>query len=379
MKSLPSSMSVAAVILVCLTPLSSTNAEPITGARAKDLCARGDVGPLTPYGETAEETANKHVVFEWNCGTMVARDTKAAFARYVSPKWCDYGHLLNQMKKRCGSYDEAVAMFSRMAAKPLTDAEIIEFPTMASVNGPMVTMYGAGVDVFEVRGGKIVAHYDASPMKAIAFKDKSPERLPPWVPGSTRTADSQVAAAPAGPQGGGPMMGKSYRVNVHLQASSNLHKDWPGAASTRHYGMGYIEPFGAAEYYCGKDFPEEKNYPLDDGSKALFQKLTGRADALFCVYRTSEGSFYVYDSVTGQRTEAADGSQNDMINLVVAGTGAYKGATGLWTGLTEGRLSPPRAGGAGPNGPGAAMAGQGTGSPVLLKIMEGYVKLPLAR
>jgi hypothetical protein len=79
-----------------------------------------------------------------------------------------------------------------------------------------------------------------------------------------------------------------------------------------------------------------------------------------------------------------------MLNVVVDGTGPYKGATGIWLGLTEGRGSPPRGGGppgaaggppgaAGPNGPGAALAGQGTGAPVLLKIMEGYVKLPLAK
>jgi hypothetical protein len=115
-----------------------------------------------------------------------------AFEKYVAKDWCDYGHLINQMKKLCGSFNEAIAFFSRFTGKPLADTEMIEFPLMSSVNGPMVTMYGTGVDVFEVRHGKIVAHYDASPMKGITLKDKLPEHLPPWVPGSSRGTGTPV-------------------------------------------------------------------------------------------------------------------------------------------------------------------------------------------
>ena len=42
---------------------------------------------------------------------------------------------------------------------------------MASVDGEMVTMYGAGVDVFRVVNGKITNHWDASPGKSVVIKE----------------------------------------------------------------------------------------------------------------------------------------------------------------------------------------------------------------
>lgn len=177
---------VAALCFAAAGAATSAHADMITGKVAREICAKADVGPETPYGETREEAANKRVVFDWNCMTMVERKPKEAFERYVSKDWCDHGHLINKLQKPCGSVQETLVMFNRLGGgKPLGDDDQLEFPLMSSVNGAMVTMYGAGVDIFEVRNGKIVAHYDASPPRAIALKAHDPT-FPDWVKGGMK-------------------------------------------------------------------------------------------------------------------------------------------------------------------------------------------------
>lgn len=170
--------------LACIAG-SAAHAAVITGKQAKELCAKVDVGPTTPYGEFPQEAAAKKIVFQWNCMTMVDRKVKEAFEKYVDKQWCDHGHLVTKGQNRCGTYDEAIAFFSRMAATPLKDTDTLEFPTMGSVNGEMVTMYGAGVDIFRVVNGKVTDHWDASPAKAISFKDK-PAGMAEWVMGGMK-------------------------------------------------------------------------------------------------------------------------------------------------------------------------------------------------
>lgn len=174
-------------------------------------------------------------------------------------------------------------------------------------------------------------------------------------------------AGPPGPPDRGPMPAPSkiYAVKLELEASANLYQKWPSGGLTWHHGTGFIEPFGAGEYYCGENFPEAKQHPLSDWLKGMMLQFTGRADALFCIYTVKDGSFYVYDSVAGEREHLDDGSRNQMINVVVGGTGAYEGATGIWLGLTEGRGEPKEV------VPGRRLPA------VLLKVMDGYVKLPL--
>lgn len=147
-------------------------AEQITGERAKEICAAGDTGPVTSYGEFPEETAAKRIVFEWNCAMMVERNVEAAFERYVAEDWCDHAHMVTRGENRCGTYEETMALFARMNSEPLEDDEIIEFPTQYMVNGDHVTVYGAGVDIFRVVNGKLTDHWDASPTRAISFEDK---------------------------------------------------------------------------------------------------------------------------------------------------------------------------------------------------------------
>ena len=178
-------------------------------------------------------------------------------------------------------------------------------------------------------------------------------------------------ALPGGPGGPMPPPAKTYEVQVQLFAGASVYKAHP-TGSTMHHGVGFIAPFGYAEYYCGHNFAEEKDFPLTPWEAGLFNTLTGRADALFCLYSTKDGTFYVRDSVAGTVYQDKDdaglgASRNMMINLVVGGTGPYAGATGLWTGYTEGRgvMSSPVPGSHLPQ--------------VLMKVMNGYVKIPIAR
>ncbi|MFT3905666.1 MAG: hypothetical protein QM718_05120 [Steroidobacteraceae bacterium] len=138
------------------------------------MCQAGDVGPVTPYGELPGEVAAKKVVFAYNCLALVDGKVREAFEKYVSRDFCGHGHLLTKGVKSCGSYDESLANFERMA-KQFSQGDTLELPTMASVNGEMVTMYGAGVDIFRVVDGKITDHWDASPPAQALIKAHSPE------------------------------------------------------------------------------------------------------------------------------------------------------------------------------------------------------------
>ncbi len=184
-------------------------------------------------------------------------------------------------------------------------------------------------------------------------------------------AHAQGAIGPNGPGGpppGGkmPPMAKTVEIQLQIEASANLKQNYPGSTAdtiTWHHGIGFLAPLGEVEYYCGKNFPEEKDFPLNDWQKGFFNQYTGRDDALFCTYTVIGGdTFYVRDSVSGTVVNYPDGGgRNMMINLVVGGTGKYKDATGVWTGFTEGVGRP----------------AQGDRAPkVLLKVMTGYVKLP---
>ncbi|MFT3905675.1 MAG: hypothetical protein QM718_05165 [Steroidobacteraceae bacterium] len=122
-------------------------------------------GPTTPYGETPQEMANKRVVFEWNHMAMIEGKRKEAFERYVSHDFCDHSHMANRAQKECSSWDE----LANRASKPAQLGDVIEIPVMATVNGEMVTMYGAGVDIFRVKDGKITDHWDATAPTAITL------------------------------------------------------------------------------------------------------------------------------------------------------------------------------------------------------------------
>jgi hypothetical protein len=85
----------------------------------------------------------------------------------------DHGHLVTHGKRDGGSWAEAQLGFKDFAARAKPGAQV-EVPTLATVDGEMVTMCGAGVDIFRVRHGKITDHWDASPPAAVSVKAHPP-------------------------------------------------------------------------------------------------------------------------------------------------------------------------------------------------------------
>ncbi|MGC3981458.1 MAG: hypothetical protein QM808_09380 [Steroidobacteraceae bacterium] len=124
---------------------------------------KGVRGGTSPFGETAAETANKKVVFDWNYTNAVERNPQKSFETYVSKDYCNHGHMSTSGQRDCANYQETYDKWVKNYSTQIKPGERIEIPDMAAVNGEMVTMYGAGVDIFQVKNGKVTAHWDASP------------------------------------------------------------------------------------------------------------------------------------------------------------------------------------------------------------------------
>jgi predicted SnoaL-like aldol condensation-catalyzing enzyme len=173
--------------------LSGTSlADEIPISQARTMCSTGDVGPRTVYGETRDEAAAKKLVFDWACMALVDGKVKEAFAKYVSKRWCDHSHMVTAGLKACADYAETEAAFEHMSKMLVKDGKI-EFPTSATVNGEMVTQWGAGADIFRVHDGKMTDHWDASPPVGItmtAHEKAFSERM-------QKQIDTGVRAGPA--------------------------------------------------------------------------------------------------------------------------------------------------------------------------------------
>jgi len=187
------SASLALALLIGAVHAEKVDPTKITGV---------DVGPVTPYGETAAEASNKRIAFEWVHMAMIERQPQQAFEKYVSKDYCNHAHLSTYGQRDCANYDDTVAKWVRMFARPLKPGELIEYPTMATVDGEMVTMYGEGVDIFRVHNGKITDHWDASPPAAAnipahnpAFVDFMGKRVRGEVSGEPPLGDAGSAAA----------------------------------------------------------------------------------------------------------------------------------------------------------------------------------------
>jgi predicted SnoaL-like aldol condensation-catalyzing enzyme len=160
----------ALLAAISIAVLNTASAEMLDPATLR----KGEVGPLTPYGETAKEAAAKKIMYEWLYTNAVERNPQQAFATYVSKDYCNHGHLSTRGQKDCSDYQETVTRWVNNYGKPLQPGQKIEWPTLASVNGEMVTMYGEGVDIFRVKDGKITDHWDASPPAAAHIKAHAP-------------------------------------------------------------------------------------------------------------------------------------------------------------------------------------------------------------
>lgn len=149
-------------LAVSVAMVGMATADEIPIEKAKAMCASGDVGPRTVYGETKEEATAKKIAFQWACMVLVDGKVKEGFEKYVSKDFCDHSHMANAGLKPCASYEETLKLFNGMASMLKKNGKI-EFPVVATVNGELVTQYGVGADIFRVHDGKLTDHWDASP------------------------------------------------------------------------------------------------------------------------------------------------------------------------------------------------------------------------
>ena len=146
----------------------------VYNARAETPVPVLDIGPPSAFGESAAETAEKRVVFEYTALMMAGRQQQA-FETYVSPDFRDHSHLIKAVCK-CANpgYTEALAFLSRKAVPGKGPPPSPGLPKEADVDEDIVTMYYPGVDIFRVKDGKITDHWDASPPAAISLPAEKP-------------------------------------------------------------------------------------------------------------------------------------------------------------------------------------------------------------
>ncbi len=157
-------------------------------------------------------------------------------------------------------------------------------------------------------------------------------------------------------------------INIEMEAGNKVWKPWT-SGTTMIAGMGWVEPFGRAEYYY--QFPPD---PFDEDTDALkpdFIDDSSWGDFFhaknLCIYELDGGSIYSYGGIAGNLVpDSADGKIDFIIEVIVGGDGDYAGATGMMLGYTSSRGA-------------ASIPSDGSKSgPVplpnsLIKIMEGYV------
>lgn len=164
---------------------------------------------------------------------------------------------------------------------------------------------------------------------------------------------------------------KCYEVHMKYQAGYAQTEAWT-SGKTQHGGVGWFHPFGPSRYYCGTEFAEAKDYPLEQYFSEYWQKTYDTS--LFCVYHLEDGDIYAWDGIFAVRGKTGDmevpldteGEHRDiLVNVIVGGSGAYTGAYGLMMGTAEG------AGNVG-------IAANGSLLPeALIKDLRGYIKIPV--
>jgi hypothetical protein len=160
---------------------------------------------------------------------------------------------------------------------------------------------------------------------------------------------------------------KTIPIRMEMEAGAAQYREWPGGERTIHAGIGWLHPFGRGEYVAGMGYPEAKDYPMPSYFNEEWMNIYGTR--LFCIYMLKDGNIYAYDGVVGNLEpydeEVDDGKMDYLINVIVGGTGAYEGATGMLLGRTPGK---------GKN----TKISDGISLPVsILKLMDGYIKIPL--
>jgi hypothetical protein len=158
---------------------------------------------------------------------------------------------------------------------------------------------------------------------------------------------------------------RTVPVTLSMEAGSGEFVARPEGGEVHHAGIGYLEPYGPASYSCGLNYPEAKLYPFPDYFTSSFHKAYETDGFIFCVYTVKEGSIYAYDSIAGRISTSTDGRKDELINVIVGGTGEFKGAVGLWVGCAQGRGKVTEV------APGRKLPQS------ILKLMSGYVRMPV--
>jgi|WetSurMetagenome_2_1015567.scaffolds.fasta_scaffold231596_2 hypothetical protein len=162
---------------------------------------------------------------------------------------------------------------------------------------------------------------------------------------------------------------KIIPITMEMEAGAAQYKQWPGGQKTVHAGIGWIEPFGRSEYVAGRGYPEQTEFPKPGYFNEEFKSLYDDSPDLFCIYMLKDGNIYAYDGVIGtlEPDSGDDGKLDYLINIIVGGTGAYEGATGMLLGKTPGRGK-------------STEVGDGVKLPVsILKLMSGYIRIPIKK
>ena len=155
-------------------------------------------------------------------------------------------------------------------------------------------------------------------------------------------------------------------IEMQLEAGSGFYDAWP-SGTTIHSGVGYIRPYGSADYWCGVDYDEEALFPSAREDMHWLLENSRDSNPLFCIYRLEGGDLHVLDVLVGTISRGEGFEKVDtIVNVVVGGTGEFEGASGVWVGTTSGR------GEASEVAPGRSLPAS------ILKLMQGYVRVPAA-
>ncbi|MCA9473991.1 MAG: hypothetical protein KC594_18155 [Nitrospira sp.] len=158
---------------------------------------------------------------------------------------------------------------------------------------------------------------------------------------------------------------KIEAIEMHLEAGAEFFQPWP-SGRTIHSGVGWILPYGRADYWCGTDYAEAEAASRSQPEMQWILENSIDSNPPFCIYRTSSGDIYSIDVLVGtiEPLDEGGGRIDSVVNYVVGGTGAFAEATGVWVGRTLGR------------GQMQSVDDQLELPDSILKIMNGYVRTP---
>ncbi len=219
---------------------------------------------------------------------------------------------------------------------------------------------------------------EAAPAEAAPVEEPKAEEAP--APSGCSSCEGAAAAAEAG-ELTEKEKGRVYQVRMNFHAGYNVYKPWPNGGMTIHAGIGWFHPFGPSEYYGmanipGNECEESKQFPLEEHFTEFWMK--NFETDLFCIYRMPDGDIYAWDGMFAVRGKDPNKCivynseytrQDVLVNVIVGGTGRYKGAVGLLIGTAEGGGAT-KVCGKMPDGTDLELP------ETIMKDLQGYIRLP---